>query len=178
MLYLLSFTAELYELMIAMYLFIILKLVFVLVIPSSRADGICRDGWTHHESSCYHFSHDTEPMLLASISCQHMGGDLVEIETAAENDFLFAKVKVLNANFWIGLSDIQEETVWLWYGSNRHLTSTGYQNWYPGEPNNNKGEENCVNIAPDTGGQWNDIPCFSQRKYICEKKDESSEIVG
>ncbi|XP_053381173.1 CD209 antigen-like protein 2 [Mercenaria mercenaria] len=116
-------------------------------------------------------------MLLASTSCDHMGGALAEIESAAENDYLSAELKRLKGSAWIGLNDIQEETVWRWYGSNRPLTSTGFKNWYSGEPNNVKGDENCVVISYGNG-QWYDWPCHSFFHYICEKSNGESEIVG
>ncbi|XP_053381171.1 low affinity immunoglobulin epsilon Fc receptor-like [Mercenaria mercenaria] len=136
----------------------------------------CPNEWIHYDTSCYHFSHDTESMPVADLVCQHMGGHLVEIETAAENAYLAAKANGLKAQFWTGLSDIQQESVWVWYGSERPLSSTGFQNWAPNEPNNSGMNENCAVIRTD--GTWNDGPCHLLVRYICEKNDESSEIVG
>ncbi|XP_045209756.2 perlucin-like protein [Mercenaria mercenaria] len=154
-----------------------ISIICLLLTWTTTALSDCPAGWIHHGSSCYHFSHDTEPMLLASISCQHMGGTLVEIESAAENNFLFAEVKRLKVGALIGLNDIQEETVWRWYGSDRPLTSTGFKNWHSGEPNNANGDENCV-VMSEVQGQWYDGPCHHSFHYICEQSNGQGEIVG
>lgn len=114
-------------------------------------------------------------MPVADLVCQHMDGHLVEIESSEENTYLASKAAALRASFWTGLSDMQQESVWLWYDSGRHLTSTGFQHWFPNEPNNAGMDENCAYIA---SGSWNDAPCHLALHYICEKDDGSSEIVG
>ena len=75
-------------------------------------------------------------------------------------------------------------TVWIgvYRGDNASLITVNgvdvsYTNWYPGEPNNIDGTENCVELMSvslwnaDVGaaGRWNDVPCsFSYRYYVCE----------
>ncbi|XP_045209746.2 C-type lectin domain family 4 member M-like [Mercenaria mercenaria] len=153
------------------------KIAVFLLLSTSKALSDCPDGWLHHGSSCYHISHDKEPMITASASCQHMGCEFVEIESAAENAFLFAQIKPLKIEAWLGLNDIQEETIWHWYGSNRPLTSTGFKNWHSGEPNNLQDDENCALMSP-ANGQWYDGHCHVPLHYICEKSYGSGEIVG
>ncbi|XP_045216340.1 low affinity immunoglobulin epsilon Fc receptor-like isoform X2 [Mercenaria mercenaria] len=158
----------------SLYVFMILfssSLVFV-------ADGSCPNGWIRHGTTCYHFSHDTEPMLLAGIACQQMDGALVEIESKDENVYLAAHGKDLNTYYFIGLTDLQEETVWVWNGSKRPLTTTGYITWRPGEPNSVGSDENCVVMDTHNSGQWVDVACHTSFHYICEKKDTESEIIG
>ena len=45
--------------------------------------------------------------------------------------------------------------------------SASVANWGPGEPNNNGGDENCLEINHG-GRNWNDRACSSVQKYICE----------
>lgn len=56
--------------------------------------------------------------------------------------------------------------VWKWYN-----VSTNYTNWGDGQPSNNGGEENCVEINKDENDHvyWNDISCSRKFWFICEK---------
>ena len=68
---------------------------------------------------------------------------------------------------WFGLNDQGQEGVW------RHVdgTTAKYTSWYPGEPNNAGGNEDCAAINFNDRGKWLDAPCNSNRKYfVCEKK--------
>ncbi|XP_060551487.1 perlucin-like protein [Ruditapes philippinarum] len=147
--------------------------VYIFLYVAKCTYGSCPNGWITHDSKCYHFSHDTEPMLLAKLSCQELGGALVEIETATENDYLAAYIRDKQTYYLIGLNDIQEEGNWVWIGSK---TQASYINWRPTEPNNGV-DENCV-VIDGTVGQWNDTPCHLAFNYICEKDSVDSEIVG
>lgn len=68
---------------------------------------------------------------------------------------------------WIGLNDRAIEGTYVWDGDN---TKANYTNWFPGEPNDYSGKEDCVHITASQyfSGFWNDNYCGQARKYVCE----------
>ena len=53
--------------------------------------GRCPQGWTGHRSSCYLvFNRLTNQWNQARQVCQEHGGDLVEIGSSEENNFVYA----------------------------------------------------------------------------------------
>jgi hypothetical protein len=68
--------------------------------------------------------------------------------------------------YWIGLTDAQEENIWLWISNGNKLVDGGYVNWASGEPTNSGCDENCVNLL--SSGFWNDYQCHANAQYICE----------
>ena len=65
--------------------------------------------------------------------------------------------------------------------------SLSYTKWYPGEPNNYNGREDCVELIDPTlrnrysveYGQWNDVACWSSgRHYVCERSTLNTEYNG
>ncbi|XP_053406407.1 perlucin-like [Mercenaria mercenaria] len=156
--------------------------VLLLVLASFElVEGQCTDGFIKHGDSCYHFSHDTETWLDAELSCQQLyGAHLAEIEDATENNFLINEVNVLGFSFWVGGNDLQVEGEWKWFSSK---TAVKYSTWHPGNPSNNGGDENCMEILDGDGKGpqkplWNDKQCHAYQRYICEKSTTESEIVG
>lgn len=132
-----------------------------------------------HGTTCYHFSHDTENWIGALQFCRELNGQLVEINDAQTNSFIEAQVKLRNVNFWIALSDVEEEGTWTWMNSDTPLTSQSFNDWFPGQPDNFKADENCGCIYLDSNMvHWNDYPCHADMYYICEKPDESAEVIG
>ena len=89
-----------------------------------------------------------------------LGGNLVTINDAAENAWVYATFGGLNRPLWIGLTDQASEGTFVWI-SGEPFT---YSNWSAGEPNNNSGNENYAYIVqsnpdlPLTPGKWNDFP--------------------
>lgn len=78
--------------------------------------------------------------------CRELESQLVEINDAGENAFLKANARLLKNSYWIGLSDVREESTWIWASSHAPLTSSSFTDWYPGQPNNYKSDENCATI--------------------------------
>ncbi|XP_052257046.1 perlucin-like [Dreissena polymorpha] len=162
------------------------KIVNIIAIYISVAELVlqsvdaCPNGWMEYHEKCYHFSHDTEPWELAQMICREMRANLVEIETAAENNFLTQEVVRRGGEFWIGASDLFIENEWLWSTSQQRIS---YANWAPNEPTNGggnpehgAGNENCAQIRA-FDRKWNDDQCHVNNYYICEKGVEEA-IVG
>ena len=92
----------------------------------------------------------------ARTACANMGGHLVTVTTAAENNFIFN----LWPSGWIGLSDEAVEGQWRWVTGEPYT----WGNWNPGEPNN-AGNEDYIQFVGN--GQWNDLPNVSL-PYVLE----------
>lgn len=59
-----------------------------------------------------------------------------------------------------------KEGTWIWSFSEIPLT---FQNWDQGEPNNDNGNEDCLEILGTKYGRWNDNVCSNSIESVCEK---------
>ena len=64
---------------------------------------------------------------------------------------------------WMGGSDFVENS---WERSDG--TPFGYTNWYKGEPNAFRGNEDCLQLWKKRGDKWNDANCVARNKFICK----------
>ncbi|XP_063289941.1 pulmonary surfactant-associated protein D-like [Pelobates fuscus] len=94
--------------------------------------------------------------------CSSAGGQLASPTNAEENRAVLAVALQNKKNPFLGINDIQTE------GSFRYPNGRiiSYSNWKPGEPNNVKGNEDCVEMYDS--GLWNDKNCGEKRLIICE----------
>ena len=78
---------------------------------------------------------------------------------------------------YIGLyRNPRDKSRWLWVDQSRPT----YTRWNSGEPNNQLGIEDCVNmLSRSTGYDWNDLPCNNvyDVPYVCETRGKSGGIV-
>ena len=93
----------------------------------------------------------------ARTACSNMGGYLVTVTSAAENNFIFG----LWPSGWIGLTDEVNEGVWRWVTGEPY----SYSSWNPGEPNNSNNEDYIQFVG---GGKWNDLPNNQSLPYVIE----------
>ena len=96
----------------------------------------------------------------AENACAVDGAHLAVINDAEENSQLDSPAN--NQFLWIGYTDQQTEGQWVWVTGNSHP----YTKWKGGEPNNQGGNEDCVEFRDDA--TWNDLPCMNTIGYICE----------
>ena len=86
--------------------------------------------------------------------CRSRAGYPAHVDSAAENDFLYAfmtRKGIQSAYF--GYSDSVNEGEWVWSDQ----TDTSYTNWAPGEPNSeNPQEDYAMFYWKYTDGRWND----------------------
>lgn len=64
---------------------------------------------------------------------------------------------------WIG-GTRSTGSKFIWSNSGKEITST---QWSPGEPNDFKGEEDCIEMKTATG-KWNDKSCDNDAFFMCE----------
>ncbi len=130
----------------------------------------------HIDDRCYYFSNKSSNWSEAQNDCRARGGDLAVPENSDMNEKIYQVMKSRNIKTaWIGVHSDER---------NNFITVSGvnvsYTNWYPEEPNNGNGINDCVlllNIAPwfpthgAFAGRWDDGGCRdSNPHYVCELK--------
>ena len=130
----------------------------------------CPFGWYGNENSCYsiegnsHFGDLDLNWEDARKQCHQHGGDLLSVADNAEMDFV-KSISFDNVTYWIGLNDLDSEDVFVW-SDGTPFNSSLYNNWIAGEPNDDKNNEDCVELKEKA---WNDFICAQKLSYICER---------
>ncbi|XP_043959614.1 ladderlectin-like [Gambusia affinis] len=101
--------------------------------------------------------------------CTALGANLASFHSHSEYMFLKNLVKTVRRSWdrtWVGGYDAVKERLWLWSdGSN-----FDYIQWGRGEPNNQGGRENCMEINLKGPTQYvNDEGCSRRNFFICAK---------
>jgi hypothetical protein len=111
---------------------------------------------------------DAKSWQASQTEAQTLGGNLVTVNSAAENNFLygvFGPIALANSpasgkvNLWLGTTDMDVEGVWKWVSG---LTSS-YSNWFANQPQDTYGDEDYGGIrvrganATVPVGKWIDI---------------------
>ncbi|PVD29378.1 hypothetical protein C0Q70_08629 [Pomacea canaliculata] len=103
--------------------------------------------------------------------CLEIGGHMVEVDSADENNFLLSIIKNHGAtSSWIGLEDFAEEGHFVWSSSQR---VPSYTNWAPHVPDDINGNQDCGWITNHpawwAAGLWDDGYCTDKFNVICER---------
>ena len=104
----------------------------------------------------------------AKMICEAMGGHLVTVTSADENNFIYGLIKeYTNEYYHIGGTDETDEGQFTWVtGENMN-----YVNWDSGEPNNG-GDQDYMQIynnkTDSKNGKWDDDKGNSKKAFICE----------
>ena len=139
----------------------------------------CPSGWLTYNTSCYLFSsvHGMHYVEAEHYCIHHHDGHLVTIESAKENQFLRDYVSRLKGeDYWIGLTDELIEGDWKWESTGNTAV---YTDWYPGQPSNSGGDEDCASLLTGINYHWNDAPCNFNYRPLCEKSEVIPvEVIG
>ncbi|XP_046899137.1 macrophage mannose receptor 1-like isoform X2 [Hypomesus transpacificus] len=136
------------------------------------APGLCRE---------YYFVMAKKIWPEAQSYCRTYYTDLATIDSLEDMTRLTATVSPgFTDKAWIGLYDDLNSFKWSiiepgFYGTGE----TQFRNWRsdPREPNDNGGNELCVEIL--LNGKWNDMPCQSLCQFVCydRRKNASQSYV-
>lgn len=155
----------------------------ITIFPHQGCDGDL--GWKEFNGHCYKlidniFSNEPDTHSEMLSMCQRVGPNwyvdgqrfifayLADIQSLAENDFV-AEIVAGGERAWIGAAR-QEDDTFSWVRMEDTAAVT-YGNWKPWrEPNNQGGNEDCVEInrGPPGRGMWNDIRCTVKRLGVCK----------
>ena len=135
---------------------------------------VCPNGWINVQGSCYKISSNKLNWNASKSACEALGSKLVSINSQAEQQAI-ASLQMPNEWIWIGLyKNPTDKSQWLWVDGSRAT----YTHWRSGEPNNSGGQEDCGNLFSKTRGRaWNDLPCRSSLRYICEIRGKSERTI-
>ena len=134
----------------------------------------CTSDWTHFKSYCYFVSKERKPWDDAQKFCEKQEGELVEITSFEENEFVF---KVVNKRepsherVWIGLKYDQEVNKFLW--SDKVVPY--FQYWRNPIERQGNSSKPCVYMFTNKSepckapGSWNDVTCESFNGFVCKK---------
>ncbi|CAH1796584.1 unnamed protein product [Owenia fusiformis] len=147
-------------------IFLILSLLFVIHQASAR----CPQGWVMYNSNCYYFSDSPYTFNDSRAVCQKRGGDLPSLVDQAEWEFVKAQVKLRKKYFWIGATDEGDEANWRWVDGKPWDPALAKASWAKGQPDNWNDKEHCAMAR--TNGDWNDIGCTANLRYICKRPTE------
>ncbi|EPQ04591.1 E-selectin [Myotis brandtii] len=103
----------------------------------------------------------------ASTYCQQHYTHLVAIQNQEEIQYLDSILKHSRFYYWIGIRKVEGQ--WVWIGTGKPLTEEA-ANWAPGEPNNKRANEDCVEIyikRQQDPGKWNDELCSKRKRALC-----------
>lgn len=155
------------------------KVIPNIVTQFSSNERDCPDGWKYFAENleggaCYKVKRNYFNWYAARDDCLGNSADLVSITTKSEQDFVTRDL--LQGNYmWLGMTDGDSEGQWAW---SDNTTTTSYNNWDHGDPNNGGQlqNEDCALIKPD--GKWNDYPCEDKFNYICKSKPVDLSNLG
>jgi len=102
----------------------------------------------------------------AAKTCHLEGAELVKVDNAEVNAWL-AKQDSKLGRLWIGASDQGHE--------GKFTLSDGLPApkdfWYPKEPNNGGGNQNCAVVNFEIPGKWDDQNCNVKNAFVCQIED-------
>lgn len=132
----------------------------------------CPAGWLLFSSSCYGVSNEALSWPEALEVCERFGAGLVEVDNAAENEFIKGIGRSRGyQGTWLGATDIFSDGHWKWMSSGRTLSS-GFTDWQPGQPANDGGPESCMTNWKTDGFdyRWGDLLCGLAMHFVCETR--------
>ena len=132
------------------------------ILSVSAAVNACPTGWTSSpaSTSCFLVPPERSTSLFRCLDlCEEHGGSPACIGSAAENDFVTAKLAAADG-LWLGL--YQNETGLGPAKGSGHCVAgdaPSYSNWHEGQPDDYQGyQEGCAWVDPRTG-RWRDLAC-------------------
>ena len=141
--------------------------------PPSDDDVV--GGWTFFDGHWYFASTETKNWADAQAACQAEGATLAEINSEAEQDFLYGLCDGVSTwQCWLGGSGHEFAGMWRWQSTGELFTAGSgdtvaaapgaYTKWNSGQPD---GTDVCMSMYAYASGVWDDNYCTYGLPYLC-----------
>ncbi|XP_043954892.1 type-2 ice-structuring protein-like [Gambusia affinis] len=130
----------------------------------------CRNGWNLIHGRCFKYVPRRLTWAEAEKNCISMGGNLASVHSSEEYHGIQWLIRCATHELretWIGGSDAAEEGSWTWSDG----TLMTFTNWCPGEPNNLRGCQHCMQMNHSGKKCWDDNNCPSRQPSVCVSKN-------
>ncbi|KAM3850433.1 macrophage mannose receptor 1-like [Diretmus argenteus] len=129
--------------------------------------NVTADGWLEWRGNQYYINHRRMAMEDARHYCKQRHGDLVVINSEAENLFLWKQVARDYGSYYIGLTvDLDGTFQWM------DDSPVVFQKWDENQPDFKENDENCVAMIYHMGF-WRDYNCGWEHSSICKRSSSS-----
>jgi len=133
------------------------------IVLGTGAQTDCPAGWKMFNGRCYGSPENKRlSWEAAELHCQNWlsGAHLASVHSPEEQAFI---VDNYPKHIWLGGTDISQEGTWDWTDG----TPFDYSDWYPGEPNNHGGNQDCLSERKEH--KWDDDGCEKEQFFLCKK---------
>ena len=146
---------------------IITTILLTLPLLTNSQPSACGSGWTYvYDFGCYYFGDTPMTWQDANNFCRSRVSILAEMKTIAQDSILHDPVYVgPGDSFWLGMSDIDQEGVYVWNGTNEVL-SPSFSSWAGNEPTGTTAE-NCIAATDEKIRFWSDEDCSNLYRPLC-----------
>ncbi|KAF0027993.1 hypothetical protein F2P81_019080 [Scophthalmus maximus] len=151
--------------------------------PTTVPKGGCAPEWLSFQGKCYKFvvGNDNKNWQEARTYCINQGGNLVSIVNDREQAFLTTQMLRYNADFWIGMNDVNWEMHFVWTDGK----GLSYTNWAKGHPTSVPDGRysfmdemfDCVIMVGSVSkvtGFWKVEDCNAKHGLICKRNIDTA----
>ncbi|XP_077598960.1 galactose-specific lectin nattectin-like [Stigmatopora nigra] len=131
-------------------------------------DKECPPDWTRLDCRCIRFINEPLRFSLAETFCNLLGGNLVSIHNALENEVVRQVINAGAGSFvrtWIGIHDRIVEGEYLSVDG----TIVDFFDWSNNRPRPNIDPLDCVEINFPGNNQWSDRNCNGRLPFVCAR---------
>lgn len=129
----------------------------------------CPVGWHEFKGRCFRYVPTQKTWADAEKTCLSMGANLASANGFDDYHNIQSLINTATTGFpeaWLGGSNAQQDDVWLWSDG----TSFQFTHWCFGEPNNNHGNQHCLQMNYGDNKCGDDMWCNKVRPFVCAKK--------
>ncbi|XP_022258394.1 uncharacterized protein LOC111089711 [Limulus polyphemus] len=134
----------------------------------------CPEEYHRYKTSCFRVFNVENNFEDSRLQCKNEGGKLAVIKDSQTFDFVKSLLMIDTVYYWIGISDKQQEGVWVFedgtLATYEFMTSNNI--WATNKPDNYTPQQDCAVIGSTIAGKirplLNDEDCSKTERFVCE----------